>query len=193
MSWECCQEAQGLLDKQSWQRSLCMASATKTRHNPLPSIIAPFELHARWLWLSRRATSQRVPTATGPRTAPTINLGNRPRIAAVPWLAKLEPRRYDLYCSWRDLHQLNRDRGQYRGHARLGWGVFVYTMLYMVTVIATRHNPAIRAFYTRPCQRGKPKEVALATITRKLLLILSTAIRDQVSRQVDSLSTEIEA
>ena len=50
---------------------------------------------------------------------------------------------------------------------------------------ATCHNPAIRAFYTRLCRRGKPKKVALIAAMRKLLLILNAVIRDQVPWQPD--------
>ena len=41
-----------------------------------------------------------------------------------------------------------------------------------------RHNPAIRDFYTRLCQRGKPRKVALGAAIRKLLLILDAVVRD---------------
>ena len=75
---------------------------------------------------------------------------------------------------------LNRDSGQHRGPRRV-WGgrASVRMMLYMATVTATRHNPAIRAFYTRLCRRGKPRKVALVAAMRKLLLILNAVVRDQ--------------
>ena len=79
---------------------------------------------------------------------------------------------------------LNRDSGQYRGPCRV-WGgrASVRTMLYMTTVTATRHNLAIRAFYTRLCRSGKPRKVALAAAMRKLLLIFNAVVRDQVPWQ----------
>ena len=89
---------------------------------------------------------------------------------------------------------LNRDSGRYRGQRRV-WGgrASVRTILYMATVTATRHNPVIRAFYTRLCQRGKPRKVALVAAMRKLLLILNAVIRDQVPWQPDRMPTAGEA
>jgi transposase len=61
-----------------------------------------------------------------------------------------------------------------------GGGASARTILYMATVTATRHNPAIRDFYTGLCRRGKPQMVALVAAMRKLLLILNPVVRDQV-------------
>ncbi|MYA03714.1 MAG: hypothetical protein F4Y37_03760 [Caldilineaceae bacterium SB0664_bin_22] len=61
----------------------------------------------------------------------------------------------------------------------------------MATVTATRHNPAIHAFYTRLCQRGKPRKVVLIAAMRKLLLILNAVIRDQVAWQQEPVSTAV--
>ena len=74
---------------------------------------------------------------------------------------------------------LNRDSGPYRGPRRV-WGgrASVRTILYMATVTATCHNPAIRDFHTRLCRRGKPRNVALVASMRKLLLILNAVLRD---------------
>ena len=51
--------------------------------------------------------------------------------------------------------------------------------LYMATLVATRFNPVIKAFYTRLCEAGKPKKVALTASMRKLLTILNVMVRDQ--------------
>lgn len=48
-----------------------------------------------------------------------------------------------------------------------------------------KHLPAIRDFYTRLCQRGKPRKVVLIAVMRKLLLILNAVVRDQVPWQPD--------
>ncbi|MCY4520611.1 MAG: hypothetical protein OXC13_07505, partial [Caldilineaceae bacterium] len=61
------------------------------------------------------------------------------------------------------------------------------TMLYMATVTATRHNPAIRDFHTRLCRRGKPRKVALVAAMRKLLLILNAVVRDQIPWHPDRM------
>tara|TARA_B100001971_G_C17744883_1_gene312502 strand:+ start:208 stop:399 length:192 start_codon:yes stop_codon:yes gene_type:complete len=49
----------------------------------------------------------------------------------------------------------------------------------MATLVATRFNPVIKAFYTRLCEAGKPKKVALTASMRKLLTILNVMVRDQ--------------
>jgi transposase len=51
------------------------------------------------------------------------------------------------------------------GHARMR------TMLYLATLSATRHNPAVKAFYDRLRARGKAPKVARCAAARKLLHI----------------------
>lgn len=73
---------------------------------------------------------------------------------------------------------LNRDSGTLRGR-RTTWGgrAAVRATLYMATLVATRCNPVIRAFYQRLCQAGKPKKVALTACMRKLLCILNAMVK----------------
>ena len=94
-------------------------------------------------------------------------------VAELPELGQLGSRRLTALVA-----RLNRDSGQYRGPRRVWGGRAVRTMLYMATVTATRHNPAIHDFYTRLCRRGKPRKVALVAAMRKLLLILNAVVRD---------------
>ena len=49
----------------------------------------------------------------------------------------------------------------------------------MGAMVATKHNPILKAFYERLIAAGKPKMVALIAVARKLLTILSAIIRDQ--------------
>ena len=74
----------------------------------------------------------------------------------------------------------NRDSGRFRGK-RTVWGgrAPVRTVLYMATLAATRYNPVVQAFYTRLCESGKPKKVALTAAMRKLLTILNVMAREQ--------------
>jgi len=46
--------------------------------------------------------------------------------------------------------------------------------LYMAALVATRHNPVIRAFYQHLLAQHKPKKLALVVCMRKLLVILNT-------------------
>ena len=75
---------------------------------------------------------------------------------------------------------LNRDSGVFRGKRKV-WGgrAPVRAALYMAALVATRHNPVIKAFYQRLLQAGKPKKVALTACMRKLLTILNVMVRDQ--------------
>lgn len=72
---------------------------------------------------------------------------------------------------------LNNDSGQSRGKRSI-WGgrAGIRSCLYMATLSAVRYNPAIKVFYTRLVDAGKPKKVALVACLRKLLVILN-AIR----------------
>ena len=75
---------------------------------------------------------------------------------------------------------LNRDSGRFRGGRRV-WGgrAHVRAALYMGTLVATRFNPVIRAFYHRLCAVGKAKKVALTACMRKLLTMLNAMLKHQ--------------
>ena len=49
--------------------------------------------------------------------------------------------------------------------------------LYMAALVATRHNPPIRAFYQRLLAAGKPKKLALVACMHKLLLHCNAILR----------------
>ena len=72
---------------------------------------------------------------------------------------------------------LNRDSGMFRGK-RTVWGgrARIRAALYMATLVATRHNPVIRAFYQRLQAAGKVKKLALTACIRKLLTILNVCL-----------------
>lgn len=73
---------------------------------------------------------------------------------------------------------LNHDSGQFRGKRRIRGGrASVRHVLYMGALVATRWNPAIRDFYQRLLQAGKPKKVALTACMHKLLTILNAIMR----------------
>jgi transposase len=75
---------------------------------------------------------------------------------------------------------LNRDSGTMRGRRTIcGGRASVRAALYMAALVATRHNPAITAFYRRLRAAGKPAKVALVACMHKLLLILNAILRDR--------------
>jgi transposase len=53
----------------------------------------------------------------------------------------------------------------------------VRKVLFMATLVATRHNVVIRTFYTHLLAKGKAKKVALVACMRKLLTILNVMVR----------------
>lgn len=101
---------------------------------------------------------------------------SRTLLAELPELGTIPHRRL---CALVGVAPFNRDSGQRRGK-REAWGgrAPVRAVLYMGALVATRHNPAIREFYGRLLEAGKPKKVALVACMRKLLCILNALMRD---------------
>jgi transposase len=76
---------------------------------------------------------------------------------------------------------MNRDSGKFAGKRRtFGGRSYVRRVLYMATLVATRFNPRIKAFYQHLLSQGKPKKVALTAAMRKLLTILNTLTKNDV-------------
>ena len=51
--------------------------------------------------------------------------------------------------------------------------------LYMACLVAIQHNPALKSFYRRLREGGKPARLALVAAMRKLLTILNAMLRDR--------------
>jgi transposase len=78
------------------------------------------------------------------------------------------------------LAPMNRDSGQFRGRRMIQGGrPAVRQALYMAALVASRHNPVIRAFYQRLRLAGKPAKVALTACMRKLLVILNAMLKNR--------------
>lgn len=77
---------------------------------------------------------------------------------------------------------LANDSGQRKG-VRSTWGgrAEVRAVVYMATLTAIRHNPAIKAFYERLIVAGKPKKVAIVACMRKLLTILNAMMKHRTA------------
>lgn len=74
---------------------------------------------------------------------------------------------------------INHDSGKYKGKKMIRGGrTKVRCLLYMAAVVASRFNDAIRAFYRKLVQAGKPKKLALTACARKLLTIINAMVRD---------------
>ena len=96
-------------------------------------------------------------------------------LANLPELGTLNRRQIAAFVG---VAPYNRDSGTLRGkRAVWGGGSRVRAVLYMGTLVASRHNPAIRDFYQRLLAAGKPKKVALVASMRKLLVILNGMLK----------------
>ena len=72
----------------------------------------------------------------------------------------------------------NHDSGTFRGQRHIAGGrPAVRTGLWMPTLVATQHNPILKAFYQRLRAKGKPAKVALIATARKLLLHLNSLLK----------------
>jgi transposase len=102
-------------------------------------------------------------------------------LAEVPELGQLNRKQMAALIG---VAPFNRESGGYRGKRRI-WGgrARVRAVLYMGALVATRHNPVIKAFYERLLAAGKEKKVALTACMRKLLTILNAMIKQQTKWQ----------
>jgi transposase len=130
-------------------------------------------LRASPLWRENDDLLQSAP-GIGPVCARTLLLAlpelgtrTRPQIAALVGVAP-------LHC----------DSGTLRGR-RIIWGgrAHVRTVLYMGTLVATRDNPRIKAFYERLLAAGKVKKVALTACMHTFLTILNAMLKHRTPWQ----------
>jgi transposase len=180
---------------------LAMITAEGNRGRTAPKTVGKrIEAHLRWLrkeltranedlartvrespvWREKDDLLRSVP-GVGPTLSATL-------LAELPELEHLDRRRLAALVG---VAPLNRDSGTLRG-IRTVWGgrSGVRTTLYMATLSATRHNPAIREFYGRLCAKGKPKKVALTACMRKLLAILGAVLRNRTPWDAEHLTQE---
>ena len=101
----------------------------------------------------------------------------RTLIADLPELGTLRRRQIAALVG---VAPFNRDSGRMRGK-RTVWGgrANVRATLYMAALVASKHNPVLKAFYQRLIADGKLKKVALTAVMRKLITILNAILRDQ--------------
>ena len=111
---------------------------------------------------------------SAPGVGPTVA---RTLIAELPELGRLDRRQV---ASLAGLAPWTRQSGKWRGRSFIGGGRSrVRAALFMAALVASRHNPVLKAFRDRLVAAGKPKIVAVVATMRKLLTILNAMIRDQ--------------
>lgn len=100
----------------------------------------------------------------------------RTLLADLPELGKLGRREI---ASLAGLAPYTRQSGRWRGKSMIAGGRgTVRTASFMAALVASRHNPPLKAFYQRLLAAGKPKMVALIAVARKLLTTLNAILRD---------------
>jgi transposase len=73
----------------------------------------------------------------------------------------------------------NHDSGQFRGHRHIRGGRSqVRSVLYMAALVASRHNPILKALYHRLLEAGKPKKLALTALMRKLIILANRLLKN---------------
>jgi transposase len=98
-------------------------------------------------------------------------------LADLPELGKMDRKKIAALVG---VAPMNYDSGKRRGYRKTKGGRGdVRSILYMSTLVATRHNPLIRTQYQQLLKRGKLKKVALTACMRKFLTILNAMVRDQ--------------
>jgi transposase len=112
------------------------------------------------------------------KSAPGIGLViARTLLAEMPELGSLDRREV---ASLAGLAPFTRQSGKWRGKSFIAGGrSVVRAMLYLGAMSAIRCNPPLKAFYRRLRLAGKPGNLALIAVARKLLTILNAILRDQ--------------
>ena len=97
-------------------------------------------------------------------------------VACLPELGHLDHRKI---TSLAGLAPHATDSGQHRGKRRI-WGgrADVRRALYIAAFVASRYDPAIKAFRKRLQDAGKPLKVAITACARKLLTILNAMMKN---------------
>ena len=116
-----------------------------------------------------RATQLRSAPGVGPKTSWSL-------LAELPELGQLSGRQASALVG---LAPVARDSGRFRGRRRITGGrAGVRKALYMAARGAVRCDPQLAAFRAPLLAAGKPKQVALLAVARKLLVALNAMIRD---------------
>jgi transposase len=122
--------------------------------------------------LSAKAEKLTAISGVGTRTAALL-------LAQLPELGQLNRREVAALVG---VAPFNRDSGKLRGKRTIYGGRRpVRHGLYMAALVAARHNPILRTFYLRLRAAGKPAKLALTATMRKLLIVLNTALKPDLS------------
>ena len=150
------------------QRSI--TAVLKAIETQLEAIDRQIEEHIRNTpQLQQRAQTIDSAPGIGPTTANML-------VTELPELGRLNRRQIAALVG---VAPIARDSGTFRGKRMTGGGrKDIRSRLFMPTLVAIRHNPVLKAYYTRLVGLGKCKMVALVATMRKLVCILNTMVKN---------------
>jgi len=150
------------------QRSI--AAVIKVIQTQLKNIDRQIEEHIRNTpQLQQRAENIDSVPGIGPTTAHLL-------VTELPELGRLNRRQIAALVG---IAPIARDSGTFRGKRMTGGGrKNIRSRLFMPTLVAVRHNPVLKAYYTRLLSQGKCKMVALIAAMRKLICILNAMLKN---------------
>jgi transposase len=121
------------------------------------------------VWQAHAELLASVP-GVGPATLRTL-------IAELPELGHLTRRKIAALVG---VAPINRDSGTLRGRRTIAGGrPAVRTALYMASLVGSRANPVLAAYYQKLRAAGKTGKQALTACMRKLIVILNAILRDR--------------
>ena len=158
-------KAQDRIAQRSFQALLKSLEAERTRIDKAIDKL----IEASPLWCAQQDRLTSVP-GIGEVVARTL-------IAELPELGRVD--RHQI-AALAGVAPMNRDSGRYRGKRKIQGGrVEVRAPLDMACLVAIQHNPALKRFYRRLRDAGKPARLAFVAAMRKLLTILNAILRDR--------------
>jgi len=102
---------------------------------------------------------------------------SRVLVSELPELGRIDKRKAAALVG---VAPFNDDSGTHVGRRRIQGGrATVRAALYMATLVATRHDPVIKARYEHLKARGKPKKVALVACMRTMVNYLTSVLADK--------------
>jgi len=165
----------------------CVANQSQLEHATLPLVrqsvdrtikhvrseIAAVEAEIQRLIDADQQLAQRQRTLLSvPGVGPRVS---RVLVSELPELGQLDRRQIAALVG---VAPFNDDSGTHRGQRHIRGGrSTVRAALYMATLVATRHDPVIKAHYRHLQTKGKPKKVALVACMRKRLNYFTSLLR----------------
>ncbi len=173
-----------------------MLTAERNRRSSTPSALrAGLEEHITWLTKQIRSLDKELDTLLAAsatwheqderlRSVPGIGpVVSATLLAELPELGTLNRREVAALVG---VAPFSQDSGRWHGARSIAGGrASARAATYMATLVATRYNPAVAAFYARLRAAGKPAKVALVACMRKLLTILNALLKHKATWEPD--------